>query len=321
MNERDLLQALGEGPNSGDALARRFGLTRAAVWKRVEALRAAGVPIHAEAGRGYQLAQPVDLLEGAAILRAMAPATAALLAGIEVAWSLDSTNAEALRRGAPAAGTRVYFAERQTAGRGRRGRTWVGPLASSLLVSLSRRFTGGLARLGGLSLASGVAVAEALQSLGASDVALKWPNDLVVGPRKLGGLLVEGSGEAAGAASAVVGLGLNLRMPEAMGAALDQPWTDLSAQLGESPSRNLIAARLLDHLLPALELFDREGLAPFLPRYARLDALQGREVAVHLETGMIHGIAQGVAEDGALCVGIDGVQRRFHSGEVSVRRA
>ncbi len=321
MNERDLLQALGEGPNSGDALARRFGLTRAAVWKRVEALRAAGVPIRAEAGRGYQLEQPVDLLDAAAIRSALGPAAAKLLADVEIAWSLDSTNAEALRRGAPAAGTQVLFAERQTAGRGRRGRTWVGPLASSLLVSLSRRFTGGLARLGGLSLAAGVGVAEALHALGASDVALKWPNDLVAGQQKLGGLLVEGSGEAAGAASAVVGLGLNLRMPEAMGAALDQPWTDLSAQLDELPSRNAVAACLLDHLLPALELFDREGLAPFLPRYARFDALQGREVDVHQDTGPVQGIAQGVAEDGALRVRIDGGERRFHSGEVSVRRA
>lgn len=321
MNERDLLQALGEGPNSGDALARRFGLTRAAVWKRVEALRAAGVPIRAEAGRGYQLEQPVDLLDAEAIRAAMAPAAAALLAGIEVAWSLDSTNTEALRRGAPAAGTQVFFAERQTAGRGRRGKTWVGPLASSLLVSLSRRFSGGLARLGGLSLAAGVGVADALHALGADGVALKWPNDLVVGPRKLGGLLVEGSGEAAGAASAVVGLGLNLRMPEAVGAALDQPWTDLSAQLHAPPSRNRIAARLLDHVLPALELFDREGLAPFLPRYARLDALQGREVVLHQDSGAVSGVAQGVAEDGALRVVIDGAERRFHSGEVSVRRA
>ena len=321
MNERDLLQALGEGPSSGDALARRFGLTRAAVWKRVEALRAAGVPIHAEAGRGYRLAQPMDLLDAAAIRDAMDPAADALLAGIEVALRLDSTNAEALRRGAPAAGTQVLFAERQTAGRGRRGRTWVGPLASSLLVSLSRRFTGGLARLGGLSLAAGVGVAEALHALGAAGVALKWPNDLVVGPRKLGGLLVEGSGEAAGAASAVIGLGLNLHMPEAMGAALDQPWTDLSAQLDAAPARNIIAACLLDHLLPVLELFDREGLAPFLPRYARFDALQGREVVVHLDTGPVHGIAQGVAEDGALRVLVDGSERRFHAGEVSVRRA
>ena len=320
MNERDLLEVLAEGPSSGDALARRFGLTRAAVWKRVEALRAAGVGVSAEPGRGYQLVHPVDLLDPVAIREAMHADARALLSGLEVAWSLDSTNAEALRCGAPSQGTQVLFAERQTAGRGRRGRTWVGPLASSLLISLSRRFDGGLARLGGLSLVAGVGVAEALHALGAQGVALKWPNDLVVGARKLGGLLVEGSGEAAGAASAVIGLGLNLRMPDSMGVAVDQPWTDLSEQLDAVPARNAVAACLLDHLLPALELFDQEGLAPFLPRYARFDALKDSDVTVHLESGPIAGTALGVAEDGGLRVRVDGTERRFHAGEVSVRR-
>jgi BirA family biotin operon repressor/biotin-[acetyl-CoA-carboxylase] ligase len=321
MNERDLLQALGQGPSSGDALARRFGLTRAAVWKRIEALRASGVPIHAEAGRGYRLEHPLELLDADAIRGAMAPAAAAGLSGLEVAWSLDSTNAEALRRGAPAQGTQVLFAERQSAGRGRRGRPWVGPPGNSLLLSLSRRFDGGLARLGGLSLVAGVAVAEALQALGLQAAALKWPNDLVVAQRKLGGLLVEGSGEAAGTASAVVGLGLNLRMPAAVGEALDQPWTDLAHHLSPLPGRNAIAACLLDHLLPALDVFDATGLAPFLSRYARLDALHGAEVVLHQPDGQTAATALGIADDGALRVSVAGVERRVHSGEVSVRRA
>lgn len=321
MNERDLLQALAEGPSSGDALARRFGLTRAAVWKRIESLRAAGVPIRAEAGRGYRLEHPLELLDADAIRQAMTPAAATALSDLEVAWSLDSTNAEALRRGAPSQGTRVLFAERQTAGRGRRGRSWIGPPGNSLLLSLSRRFDGGLARLGGLSLVAGVAVAEALQANGLHAVALKWPNDIVVAARKLGGVLVEGSGEAAGSASAVVGLGLNVRMPAATGAALDQPWTDLATHLAPLPTRNMIAARLLDHLLPALELFDDAGLPPFLPRYARLDALDGVPVVLHQHQGRVEGIALGVAADGALRVAVAGVERRVHSGEVSVRRA
>jgi BirA family biotin operon repressor/biotin-[acetyl-CoA-carboxylase] ligase len=321
MNERDLLQALTEGPSSGDALARRFGLTRAAVWKRIEALRAGGVPIHAEAGRGYWLEHPVELLEAGAIRQAMTPAAAGALSDLEVAWSLDSTNAEALRRGAPSQGTRALFAERQTAGRGRRGRSWIGSPGNSLLLSLSRRFDGGLARLGGLSLVAGVAVAEALQAIGLQEVALKWPNDVVVAQRKLGGLLVEGSGEAAGSASAVVGLGLNLRMPASAGAALDQPWTDLASHLASLPARNVIAARLLDHLLPALDQFDAAGLPPFLARYARLDALQGAQIVLHGHAGQVDGIALGVASDGALRVAVAGTERQVHSGEVSVRLA
>src|SRR5690606_4226150 len=136
-----------------------------------------------------------------------------------------------LRREPPVQGVAVLLAERQTAGRGRRGRHWASPLAANLYLSASRRYGGGLARLGGLSLAAGTAVAEALRALGASGVQLKWPNDLVIGGRKLGGLLVEGSGEPAGAARAVVGLGLNVRMPETEGGRIDQPWTDLGAVL------------------------------------------------------------------------------------------
>lgn len=323
MDEQQLLSALIAGPVSGDALARRFGLSRAAVWKRIQALRGAGVRIAASAGRGYALEAPLDLLDAAAIRAALAPVAAAGIAVLDVAWTLDSTNAELLRRPAPAAGSAVLLAERQTAGRGRRGRSWASPLAANLYLSLSRRFGGGLARLGGLGLAAGVAAAEALHALGLPQRCLKWPNDLVLGGRKLGGLLAEGSGEAAGAARAVVGLGLNVRMAEAAAHGIDQPWTDLARALGAGvPERNLIVVRLLDRLVPALELFDREGLAPFLPRYAACDALQGRPVTVLTgDGGRCEGAALGVAEDGALRLATAAGERRFHAGEVSVRPA
>jgi BirA family biotin operon repressor/biotin-[acetyl-CoA-carboxylase] ligase len=317
--ERGILQRLVAGPVSGDALAQEAGLTRAAVWKRIEALREAGVEIDARAGRGYTLRHPVELLQAEAIIDALPPFVRAGLASLEIAWSLDSTNSELLRREAPAHGVAALIAERQTGGRGRRGKAWASPLAAHLYLSLSRQFSGGLARLGGLSLVAGVAAAEALHESGYRGVRLKWPNDLVVEGRKLGGLLVEGGGEHAGPVRAVIGLGLNVRMPETMAATLDQPWIDLAQLSDPAPSRNAVAARLLAHLLPALDQFDAEGLAPFLARYARFDALQGREVAVHLTGTTQAGSAIGIAEDGALRVRIDCEERVFHAGEVSVR--
>ena len=317
--ERGILQRLIAGPVSGDALAQEAGLTRAAMWKRIEALREAGVEIDAQAGRGYTLRHPVELLQANAIIDALPPFVRAGLASLEIAWSLDSTNSELLRRETPAHGVAALIAERQTGGRGRRGKTWASPLAAHLYLSLSRQFSGGLARLGGLSLVAGVATAEALHELGYADVRLKWPNDLVVEGRKLGGLLVEGGGEHAGPVRAVIGLGLNVRMPEAMAATLDQPWTDLARLMDPPPSRNALAARLLTHLLPALDRFDAEGLAPFLVSYARFDALMGREVIVHLAGESQTGIATGIAEDGALRVRVDGEERVFHAGEISVR--
>ncbi|AKC87149.1 biotin--protein ligase [Pseudoxanthomonas suwonensis] len=320
MDDRELLVRLGAGAVSGDALAREAGVTRAAIWKRIEALRAAGVEVEARPGQGYALAQPPDLLDVKA-LRAALPATvAAGIGSLEVAWSLDSTNSELLRRPAPP-GTAVLLAERQSAGRGRLGRAWASPLGAQVCLSVRRGFEGGLARLGGLSLVAGVAVAEALRGHGFDTVGLKWPNDLVAGDRKLAGLLVEGGGEHAGPVHAVVGIGINVRLPAASAATIEQPWTDL-AQLrgGALPPRNAIAAAVLAGLLPALDAFDRDGLAPFLPRYAALDALAGRQVRVLAGREELAGRAAGLADDGGLRVlTAAGDERIFHAGEVSVR--
>ncbi|MCH6482467.1 bifunctional biotin--[acetyl-CoA-carboxylase] ligase/biotin operon repressor BirA [Pseudoxanthomonas sp. LH2527] len=317
--ERALLQRLIDGPVSGHALADEAGLTRAAMWKRIEALREGGLRIEAQAGRGYALADPVELLEAGRIRAHLQATTANALSSLDVAWSLDSTNSELLRRKAPEHGVDALLAEQQTGGRGRRGRQWASPIASNLYLSLSRQFSGGLARLGGLSLVVGVAVADALRQAGYTEVGVKWPNDLLVRGRKLGGILVEGGGEHGGPVRAVIGIGVNVRMPAAVAASIDQAWIDL-AGLGEGmPSRNALAAQLLDALLPALEQFDREGLAPFLARYATLDVLAGRTVTVHGPQGDEHGVAEGIGEDGALRVRVGQAMRLVHAGEVSVR--
>src|SRR4249919_560334 len=319
MNERELLIRLLQGPASGAELARHCGQTRAALWKRIDALRTAGVAIGAQPGRGYTLQRPLELLDPDLIRATLPEALVAGVVALDVAWSLDSTNSELLRRQTPATGAAVLLAERQTGGRGRRGRDWTSPLAANLYLSLARVFSGGLARLPGLSLVAGIASAEALHALGFDAVRLKWPNDLVVadgdGLCKLGGLLVEGGGEHAGPVRAVLGLGLNIDMPPAFAAAIAQPWIDLatlagsmhagsmhagSERAGAPPSRNQVAAMLLAHWLPALEQFDAQGLAPFLPRYARVDALAGREVVLHGEGGTRAGQAIGIGAEGAL---------------------
>lgn len=319
MDDRQLLAKLAAGRLSGDALARELGQTRAAIWKRIQGLRAAGVEVEGRAGEGYGLTRPVDLLDAGAIRAGLPKEAAALLHDLQVAWTVDSTNAELLRCSAPQRGVSVLLAERQTGGRGRRGRTWASPLAAHVYLSVLRGFAGGLSRLGGLSLVAGVAVAEALHAHGVAQVGLKWPNDIVVDGHKLGGLLVEGGGEFAGPARAVIGLGINVRMPPAFAAEITQPWTDLATLLGEDVSRNALVAWLLAALLPALDDFERDGLAPFLPRYAALDSLSGRSVRVD-DNGVLHeGTALGLAEDGALRVRIEGSERVFHAGEVSVR--
>lgn len=321
MSDPVLLRRLCQGPASGAELARELCVTRSAVWKRVQSLRAAGVDVQASPGRGYALVRPLQLLDADAIAAALSAPARAELADLQLLFEVDSTNAAALRQPAPARGCAVWLAERQHAGRGRRGRTWASPLAAHVYLSVSRRYEGGLAALQGLSLAVGVAAADALHALGYSRVGLKWPNDLLADGRKLGGILVEVGGEASGPLQVVVGLGINVAMPAAAAADIDQAWCDLDSLSSARASRPQVCVALLDALLPALARFEREGLAPFLPGWARHDLLAGRRV--HLaEGGRVHeGVALGIRGDGALRLQQSDGERGFHAGEASLRAA
>lgn len=270
-----------------------------------------------------------DPLDSDLILARLPPAARARMASLDVLAQVDSTNAELLRRPVPEDGlAAVLLADSQQAGRGRRGKDWISPPGGNLYLSLARGFPGGLARLEGLSLVAGIAAAEALHALGYQEVRLKWPNDLVVaggdgksgGLRKLGGLLVEGAGAGNGQVRAVLGVGINVRMP-ALEEAIGQPWTDLATLSGRAPARSELAAAVLGHWIEALDVLDRDGFAGFLPRFRALDVLDGPAIELQLESGTVAGHARGLAADGALLVRLDdGTERAFHSGEVSVRQ-
>ena len=321
MIDRALLARLCEGPASGAALARALGVTRSAVWKRIEALREAGVDVLARPGQGYALARPLQLLDAQALQAALPADARAELAALSLAFETGSTNADALAAPLPAHGCAAFLAERQHAGRGRRGRAWASPLAAHVYLSLARRFDRGLAGLQGLSLAVGVAACEALQALGYPQVGLKWPNDLVAEGRKLGGILVEVGGEAAGPMRVVVGIGLNVQRPARAARGIGQPWIDLASLSSRAPDRAAVALALLSALPLALARFESGGLAPFLQRWPHHDHLAGRAVRLE-EGGRVHeGIAAGVAGDGALRLRLADGERCFHAGEASLRAA
>lgn len=266
----------------------------------------------------------IDTLDASSILARLDTATRAAFASIEVVDAIDSTNSELLRRRTPDSGLVALFADTQQGGRGRQGRPWASPPGANLYFSVSRRFSGELARLGGLSLVVGIATAEALRAIGAERVAVKWPNDVVVDDdgvlRKLGGILIEG-GVQDGTVRAVIGIGLNVRMPAEAATAIDQPWTDLQAQsAGGTPGRDSVAATLIASLAKALAQFDADGLAPFLARFDTLDALRDAQVDALVGDQTITGIAVGVADDGALRLRTEDGLRSLHAGEVRVRR-
>lgn len=230
---------------------------------------------------------------------------------------VGSTNAHLLAAGPPPPGGHAVLAERQTAGRGRQGRTWLAPVGGSLCLSLALPWPQGPASAAGLPLVAGAAVAEALEQSGVSGLALKWPNDLLFGGAKLGGLLLEFA--SGGQDFLVLGLGLNLRLPEGFDAG--QPSTDLAAA-GLDPERVELAASLLRALCAAAASLQAHGLQPLLPRWRRFDALFGRTLDVRSGTHSWVGTAAGVDDAGHLRLRLpDGSERSFSAGELQVRSA
>ncbi len=322
--------ALADGAmHSGEQLAAGQGVTRSAVWKAVGALEALGVVIEAAPRRGYRLAAPVTPLDAARISAHLSAGVRARLRRAEVAWSLSSTNSALLARGGvgaagePGAGQFDFLAaEHQSAGRGRRGRQWLAPPGGALCLSLGWSFATLPPGAAALSLVVGVCALRALAQLGPLPVRLKWPNDLLVGAGKLGGILIELRAESGGAAYVVIGIGINCALGVAVTghvrAAGAEP-TDLAAAGIVSCDRNRLAAALLEQIVLGVLEFERAGLPAFAAEWAAADALAGRVVTVSLPGGEFVGHARGIDADGALCVHGSGGLRRFNSGDVSVR--
>lgn len=319
----DLLQLLADGAlHSGEELAARLGVSRAAVWKRLQQLEEWGIAVEALTGRGYRLEAPVDLLDADDIRSRLPQDARGRLRRLEVHEALDSTSDRLLAvDDLPSGQFDACLAEFQSAGRGRRGRRWVAPFASGLCLSIGWNYRDAPAALSALSLAAGVAVLRALGRLGIAGLALKWPNDVVRGDSKLGGILIDLRGEAAGPAYVVVGVGINVRLPASARKRLAEDGVDAVdlAALGPPPARNAIAAALVAELSNALGEYGARGLAAFAEEWQDADALAGRTIAVLHGGQTLHGRARGVDSDGALLLEVDGAPRRIVSGEVSVR--
>jgi BirA family biotin operon repressor/biotin-[acetyl-CoA-carboxylase] ligase len=316
----DLLRRLADASfHSGTALARELGATPAAVQAGLRELERLGLELVRARGRGCRLAEPYEFLDAAA-LRAQLGVQAGHFR-LELLDACASTNTlllERARRGAPSGS--VIACELQSAGRGRRGNSWQSGLGGSLTFSLLWRFSRGPAGLAGLSLAVGVAVARALASLDVAGVQLKWPNDLLHAGRKLGGILIEVQGEAAGPSAAVIGIGLNLRLRAGMREAIAQPVTDLAAIADPVPRRNRLLAAALIELVPVLGQFAEQGFAPLRQEWMSRHAHQDQPVTLGLREGeSVAGKAVGVAEDGALLIETARGLERFVNGEPSLR--
>ncbi len=317
--QRQLIQQLAGGELcSGEWLAEQAGISRAAIARHIDQLQQIGLDIYSIKGKGYRLAQPIQLLDINEMKAHQQPNAAEIL----LQHLTDSTNSQLLKKiqeGQNIERGAVIIAEAQSAGRGRRGNTWVSPFGSNLYFSMYWPLEQGIQAAMGLSLVVAVAVAELLEQRYQLPIKLKWPNDIYLGYQKLGGILVELAGQSHAQCDVVIGLGLNVQMPNSSAASITQPFTDLSQHITEQIDRNWLVPALQQTLFSTLREFEQSGFTNYAKRFNQRDLWHGEEVTISSANTQHTGICLGVDHQGALLLEQHGAITAYFGGELSLR--
>jgi len=322
-NRKQILLQLSDGAlHSGTALAEQLNISRAAVWKHVKALQAAGVMIKSDAGNGYRISGGLQLLDISMIESSLA-ANISEIVSLQMQDITASTNnwlLDQLQAGLES-GT-VCLTERQTAGRGTRGRQWLSPYGTNLYISLYWNFDCGPVELGGLSLSMAAVISKALAEIGAEGVKIKWPNDLYTSTGKLGGILIDMAAEVTGPSHVVIGIGLNVGMPAENHAMIDQAVADLrDTGVPDALNRNHLAAMVINAMVEGCQQFSREGFSAFREDWLSQDMVIGQQVKLISGDRVVTGEACGVDNMGAIELQTESGRLAFSSGEVTLRIA
>jgi BirA family biotin operon repressor/biotin-[acetyl-CoA-carboxylase] ligase len=240
---------------------------------------------------------------------------------IEVFATIDSTNTYLKDQPAPPKGQfRAVVAAHQTDGRGRQGKKWLSSPGSSLCLSLAYRFQTVPSELPSLTLALGIGVADVLTDAGVPDVRLKWPNDLLVGNSKLGGILTETLSRGQDDVTAIVGIGINVSANTELAEAELSPWAEsvtcLAAVMSDRPTREHLCQVIIDSLMSGCIAFESGGFESFADRFAEYDWLSGKSVLIDTPDGDVSGRANGIAADGALLIDTESGPRNIYTGSV-----
>ncbi|WP_395341177.1 bifunctional biotin--[acetyl-CoA-carboxylase] ligase/biotin operon repressor BirA [Ningiella sp. W23] len=316
---------------SGEAISRTLHITRSSVCNHIKALNDLGLDIFSVKGRGYKLSQALSMLDRDLIVARISNKKDAQIVVHNIVGSTNDLMKERLAADnfgdtqgqAQLSQGSTILAEAQTQGRGRRGRKWVSPFGASLYLTMLWRFDSGYQAMSGLSLLIGIGLKRALIQLGLPECKLKWPNDVYFDNKKLAGILVEVEGQLGEASDAIIGIGVNVNLPEGV-QDIDQAFTDLSS-ISKSTNlvldRNHIAATLIEELWRILPLFEQEGLSAFLDEWKEADLFADRNVNLVSGRFTTAGIARGIDESGALLLEVDGTVKAYYGGEISVRPA
>ncbi len=310
----DLLALLADGGfHSGSDLGGKLGISRAAVWKRLQRItKDLGVPVQSVQGKGYRLVQPLALLRHDAIQCAF-PMLPVFIYG-----SIESTNDQAKHLLSNNAAPLVVFAEHQTLGKGRRGRQWVSPFAQNLYLSYVWPVTEGLNQIDGLSLVVGLVVLKAIKRISGIDAQLKWPNDILIDERKVAGILLELIGDPVELCHVVIGIGVNLNMLDSF-VGIDQEWTSLNKETGSNIDRELFAKIVLEELGGYLEKQKKYGFHSMRAEWLSAHAWQGRNAVLHTGNDFVTGQIVGIGDKGEICLLVDGQECKYLGGELSLR--
>jgi BirA family biotin operon repressor/biotin-[acetyl-CoA-carboxylase] ligase len=318
VTQRQLLSALSHGEfQSGQLLAETLGLSRTAIANHIQQLQQLGLDIYKVKGRGYCLAKPLTLLDAAKISQLRQSGGADIL----VQNITDSTNSQLMQKVQDGLVTEPGYtlvAEAQTAGRGRRGRNWYSPFAASLYFSMYWRLEQGIQAAMGLSLVVAIAIARLLKQHYQVDAKVKWPNDIYIDGKKLCGILVELAGQAHASCDVIIGIGMNIRLPQQALDNIDQQYIDLTIASGQVIERNLLVVLLQKQLMALLTQFTYTGFSSFVDEFNQYNQYRDKAVKLIGNTE-IKGTCLGVDQQGALLIETAAGVQAYFGGELSLR--
>lgn len=307
--------------HSGQDLANDFSVTRATIHNCILRIEAIGIPIERVRGKGYKLFSPLDLLSKEIICANLSASVSSKLSSFVIEQVITSTNEYIAKIELP---KQTYFsvvlAEMQTAGRGRRGRTWQSPYAANVYMSVLWNLQKPLSEVGALSPLLAISIVRALEELGVIGLGLKWPNDIHCDNKKLAGLLIECSGEMGGQTKMIIGVGVNVHMSKQGNINIDQQWTDItSATSNSGVSRNQVVAGLLNQVIPTLKQFDLSTSDALTEDWAQWDVMKDKAVILSAANENITGVARGIDEGGRLLLENENGLQAISAGDVSLR--
>ncbi|MAZ78212.1 MAG: biotin--[acetyl-CoA-carboxylase] ligase [Legionellaceae bacterium] len=285
--------------HDGTSIGEQLNVSRAAVWKLIKKLEQYDVPIASTKGKGYQLKKPLALLDNkklASLLRHRS-------VKVETLEKVASTNDYLKQFTKDNDKIIACMSETQTKGKGRLQRQWHSPFGQNIYLSLLCPFEKDISELSGLSLVAGLAVCHAIEStidLRGNQLKMKWPNDIFIDGRKLGGILIEIEAESNGFCQVVIGVGLNVNMEKALKREIDQSWASLLQMTEQYIDRNKLCAEIIDSIIDYFERFSSKGLAEYKSEWQKRDCLSNKNISVMSGNKKMTGACIGINNQGHL---------------------